>query len=110
MRRPVAFFLLTGALLLGGCIGPTELQAVIDSSPKPSQGVIWLRDYPAEVHFDASKSTGEIVSYRWTVLDEEGEGLSSGTGEEFTYQFDYGRYLVRLEVTGFDLKTAEAQV
>ncbi|HAF70903.1 TPA: hypothetical protein DCL37_06140 [Candidatus Acetothermia bacterium] len=110
MRRSVAVFLLTGVLLLGGCIEPTGLRAVIDSTHKPSQGVIWLQDYPAEVTFDASRSTGEIISYRWTVLDEEGEELASSTEEEFTYQFDYGRYLVRLEVTGFGLETDEAQV
>jgi len=83
---------------------------VIDSEPKASQGVIWLQDYPAEVTFDASKSTGEILSYQWTVLDEDQEEVGSGTGEQFSYQFRYGRYFVRLEVTSFELEIDEAQV
>ena len=60
--------------------------------------------------FDASKSTGEIVSYQWTVLDEEGEEVATGNEEQFSYEFYYGRYFVRLEITTFELETDEAQV
>ena len=108
--RKLATCLLFTPLFLGGCLEPTTPQAVIDSEPKASQGVIWLQDYPAEVTFDASKSTGEILSYQWTVLDEDQEEVGSGTGEQFSYQFKYGRYFVRLEVTSFELEIDEAQV
>ena len=109
MRKLVACLLLLTPLLLGGCLGPTP-QAVIDSEPKASQGVIWLRDYPAEVTFDASKSTGEIVSYQWTVLDEGEQVLATGNEEQFLYQLHYGRYQVRLVVTTLQLETDEAQL
>ncbi len=110
MRKLATCLLLLTPLFLGGCLEPTTPQAVIDSDPKASQGVIWLQDYPAEVTFDASKSTGEILSYQWTVLDEDQEEVGSGTGEQFSYQFRYGRYFVRLEVTSFELEIDEAQV
>ena len=83
---------------------------MIDSEPKASQGVIWLQDYPAEVTFDASKSTGEIVSYQWTVLDEGEQVLATGNEEQFLYQLHYGRYQVRLVVTTLQLETDEAQL
>jgi len=83
---------------------------VIDSEPKASQGVIWLQDYPAVVHFDASKSTGEILSYQWTVLDEDEQVLASGHEEQFSHEFGYGRYVVRLKIITFAHETDEAQV
>jgi len=110
MRKLFTCLLLLTPLLLGGCLGPTP-QAVIDPDPKPSQGVIWLQDYPAEVQFDASKSTGEIVSYQWTVLDESESKLATGTGEQFTYEFSkFGCYQVRLEITTAQGETDDAQV
>ena len=106
--RKLATCLLFTPLFLGGCLEPTTPQAVIDSDPKASQGVIWLQDYPAEVTFDASKSTGEIVSYQWTVLDEGEQVLATGNEEQFLYQLHYGRYQVRLVVTTLQLETDEA--
>ena len=108
--RKLATCLLFTPLFLGGCLEPTTPQAVIDSDPKASQGVIWLQDYPAEVTFDASKSTGEIVSYQWTVLDEGEQVLATGNEEQFLYQLHYGRYQVRLVVTTLQLETDEAQL
>ena len=108
--RKLATCLLFTPLFLGGCLEPTTPQAVIDSEPKASQGVIWLQDYPAEVTFDASKSTGEIVSYQWTVLDEGEQVLATGNEEQFLYQLHYGRYQVRLVVTTLQLETDEAQL
>ena len=108
--RKLATCLLFTPLFLGGCLEPTTPQAVIDSEPKASQGVIWLQDYPAVVHFDASKSTGEILSYQWTVLDEDEQVLATAHEEQFLYKFNYGRYVVRLEITTFELETDEAQV
>ena len=108
--RKLATCLLFTPLFLGGCLEPTTPQAVIDSEPKASQGVIWLQDYPAEVTFDASKSTGEILSYQWTVLDEGGEKVATDNEEQFSYEFGYGRYVVRLEITTFEHETDKAQV
>ena len=111
MRKLATCLLLLTPLFLGGCLEPTTPQAVIDSEPKASQGVIWLQDYPAVVHFDASKSTGEILSYQWTVLDEGGEEVATGNEEQFSYKFRrYGRYVVRLKIITFAHETDEAQV
>lgn len=50
----------------------------------------------ASVDFDASKSTGSILAWGW---DTSG-GLSLGSGEQITYDFDTeGVYVVRLSVT-----------
>jgi len=110
MRKLATCLLLLTPLFLGGCLEPTTPQAVIDSEPKASQGVIWLQDYPAVVYFDASKSTGEILSYQWTVLDEGGEEVATGNEEQFSHEFGYGRYVVRLKIITFAHETDEAQV
>ena len=93
--RKLATCLLFTPLFLGGCLEPTTPQAVIDSEPKASQGVIWLQDYPAEVTFDASKSTGEIVSWEWDFGDG---GMTEGETVDHTFTAP-GDYTVILTVT-----------
>lgn len=90
------------ALVLGGCLPPATsgLRAVISTIPSPAQG-----EYPLTVTFDASRSTGPIVTYLWSF----GDG-STGSGLTVSHTYaDRGQYTVYLTVVAADGGSVEAQ-
>ncbi|MCF7890009.1 PKD domain-containing protein [Candidatus Bipolaricaulota bacterium] len=74
----------------------TDLTASFTMSPNPTTT-------GEEVSFDASASTGDIVSYDWFFESNNPNTTVTGTGETTTHTYTQtGSYLVSLQVTAED--------
>lgn len=96
------------ALLLGGCLRPEELRAVIETDPAPPVG-----SYPLEVTFDGARSRGNgIQEYIWEFdPGPDGEEPQTHQGRSVTHTFPrIGTYTARLTVVDREGNVASGEV
>jgi hypothetical protein len=79
----------------------------------PEASFTWQRDakWPLRIHFDASRSTGDGLVYKWTILNLPPDVPDVFIRNEPFFTFDFpatGRYFVALEVTDAEGRTAAA--
>jgi len=81
--------------------GPSELEAIIKTD---KDGCPYI---PCTIQFDASQSTGSIISYNWDFGDGE-----TGTGMQAEHTFnDYGEFVVTLTISdGTNTDTATVAI
>lgn len=95
MRKFACTILILTSLALFGCLNQsTGLRAVIATTPDPPRG-----EYPLDVTFDGTRSTGEIDQYLWNF----GDGTTADgpvVSHTYTTMGQYTAYLTVVSPTG----------